>query len=90
VRIYDANVSLSRLVGGNRAFIESAIPHIACLMCQSMEEAIGGADIVVVAHRLPQSRQKVAGLLRPGQLVLDFGKNGFQTERVPAASEVFG
>ena len=34
LRIYDANVSLSRLIGANREYIESRLPHLAQLLAR--------------------------------------------------------
>ena len=53
VKICDNNVSLSRLIGGNKAFIEQVLPHIAGMMCDSMDEVVQGSDVVVVGHALP-------------------------------------
>ena len=71
VRIFDDDVSLSRLVGGNRAYIESVIPHLSGLMCASIEELIASSDVVVVARHLDGDRAKLLEPLGPGQLVLD-------------------
>src|SRR5262249_26076077 len=40
VRLYDANVSLARLVGSNREYIERQIPHISSLLCDTIEDVI--------------------------------------------------
>jgi GDP-mannose 6-dehydrogenase len=53
VRIYDENVSLARLQGANRAFIEREIPHISALMGDSMAEVIGDSDVIVIGNRDP-------------------------------------
>jgi len=74
LKILDDNVILSRLVGGNKAFIESVIPHIAALMCDSMEEVVKGSDAIVVTHALKDGGEKLTSLLRPDQLLIDLVK----------------
>ena len=40
LRIYDANVSLSRLIGANREYIETRLPHLAHLLADSVDEVL--------------------------------------------------
>jgi GDP-mannose 6-dehydrogenase len=48
--IHDSAVSLARLVGTNRAFLEGTLPHINRLLRESVDEAVAGADVVVIGH----------------------------------------
>lgn len=50
VRIYDANVQISRLFGANRQYIEKEVPHIEKLMSPTLSELIAFADVLVVGH----------------------------------------
>jgi len=50
IRIFDDQVQLSRLMGANKSFLESELPHIASLMCDSMEQLISGSDVIVITH----------------------------------------
>ncbi len=50
VRILDRNVSIARLVGANRRYIEEEIPHIASLMCEDVQTLLAHADILVVSN----------------------------------------
>jgi len=50
VRVLDRNVSLARLVGANRRYIEEQIPHIASLMCDSLETLLGHAEVLVLGN----------------------------------------
>ena len=86
VRIYDNNVSLSRLIGGNKAFIELVLPHIACMVSGSLEEVVQGADVIVVSHALKDGGAKLATLLKPHQLVVDLVKVA-SAKSYPAAYE---
>ena len=70
VKIYDANVSLARLFGGNKEYIEREIPHIDRLMCSNIAEVMEHAEVLVVGNRSEEFRQAMQQL-RPGQRVLD-------------------
>ncbi|MGD8813302.1 MAG: UDP-glucose/GDP-mannose dehydrogenase family protein [Anaerolineales bacterium] len=70
VKVYDRNVSLARLHGTNRAFIEREIPHIASLMCESAEEVIDSSDVIVIGHRTPEFLHAL-NHARPGQVIVD-------------------
>ena len=51
IGIYDPNVSLSRLVGANRRFIEEHIPHLSTLLVDTSEQLVAQSDVLVVGHR---------------------------------------
>jgi GDP-mannose 6-dehydrogenase len=48
LRIYDANVSISRLMGANRDYIESRLPHLGDLLTDSVEDVLAHAEVCVV------------------------------------------
>jgi len=62
VAIYDREVSLARLYGSNKAYIEQTIPHISCLMKQSIESTLEGAEVIVVAKRSPEFQEAIERL----------------------------
>lgn len=70
IKIYDKNVSLARLVGSNKRFIESALPHLAELLCPSVEEILRDSEIIIIANRDPDF-ERVPELARPEQIVFD-------------------
>lgn len=74
--IYDADVSLSRLIGANKQYIEDAIPHLGDLLTTSAEDAIDGADIVIVGQPLAPVWDALYAKSRPDQLVIDLVGNG--------------
>ena len=71
LRIYDPDVSLSRLMGANRRYIEQTIPHIASLMCRSVDEMLEPSEIVVVGPQRRDSLERVCELARPEQRIID-------------------
>jgi GDP-mannose 6-dehydrogenase len=68
--IYDRDVSLARLFGSNKAYIEEEIPHIAKLMRGSIDEVLEAANTIVIGNRSEEFRQ-IESRLRPGQTVID-------------------
>jgi GDP-mannose 6-dehydrogenase len=78
--IYDRNVSLARLVGANKQYINEQIPHLSRHLCESVDEVIEFADVIVVGNAAPEfveavmrcrADQTVIDLVR---LPLDFSK----------------
>lgn len=70
LRIYDRNVSLARLVGANKEYINTQIPHLSSLLCDSVEEVIDASEVIVVGNAAPEFSAAVART-RPDQIVLD-------------------
>ena len=68
--IYDRDVSLARLFGSNKAYIEEEIPHIAKLMRGTIDEVLESANTIVIGNRSEEFRQ-IESRLRPGQTVID-------------------
>lgn len=51
LKIYDKNISMAKLVGANKEYIEREIPHISSLLCDSIEEVMDNSDIVVIGNK---------------------------------------
>ena len=60
LKIHDPAVSLARLHGANRAFLEQRIPHISRLLCEDLDEAAADAEVVVVGHRITDPARESA------------------------------
>jgi GDP-mannose 6-dehydrogenase len=67
---YDENVSLARLVGSNRAYIEHVLPHIGRLMADSIAAVADHAEVIVVGNFHPDFAPAL-GRLRADQVVID-------------------
>jgi GDP-mannose 6-dehydrogenase len=78
VKIYDRHVSLARLMGANKEYIEKEIPHISRLMCGSVEELTEASDVIVISNRDPDFAEAVARA-RTGQVVVDLVRVGEET-----------
>lgn len=70
LRILDRNVSVARLTGANRRYIEGEIPHIASLLCDSVEQLVEGAEVLVIGGATLEAEQAVAAA-SPECVVLD-------------------
>jgi GDP-mannose 6-dehydrogenase len=68
--VYDRDVSLARLFGANKQYIEQEIPHISQLMRPSLDEVLDASDVVVVGNKSEEFRQ-VEGRLRGDQVLID-------------------
>jgi GDP-mannose 6-dehydrogenase len=53
LRIHDAHVSLSRLLGANREYVETRLPHLSRLLADSVEEVLDHAEVCLVGTRDP-------------------------------------
>src|SRR5262249_6443260 len=70
LRIYDRNVSLARLVGANKEYIEQQIPHLSSLLCPTIDDVIDRSDVVVVGNRSPEFAEALTRC-REDQIVID-------------------
>ncbi len=70
VRVYDEHVRPDRLIGANKTYLNRELPHIASLMCSSVEEVVAMAEVVVIANGTAAFRQ-VPALLRADQILID-------------------
>ena len=83
LRIFDKNVLLSRLVGANKEYIEHRIPHLSSLLCDTMDEVLAHADVLVVGNKAPEFTEAVQRS-RAGQIVIDLVRLPVDTARVHA------
>jgi GDP-mannose 6-dehydrogenase len=70
ITIYDREVSLARLHGSNKSYIDHTIPHISRLMKTSLEDALDGSEVVVVGKRSPEF-EEILGHVNSGRFVVD-------------------
>ena len=68
--IYDRDVSLARLVGANKEYIEREIPHISKLMRDTINGVLTDSDIVIIGNAAEEFRE-VADRLRVDQQLID-------------------
>jgi GDP-mannose 6-dehydrogenase len=68
--IYDKNVSLARLVGANKEYIERQIPHLSSLLCDTIDEVIDRSEVIVVGNQSPEFAQALTRA-RADQIIID-------------------
>jgi len=70
VRIYDRNVLIARLTGSNKDYIEKQIPHLSRLLCESVDDVLNEADVIVIGNAAPEFGEALIRC-RPDQTILD-------------------
>jgi len=82
--IWDRDVSLGRLMGSNRQFIEEVIPHIGSLLATELEHVVNAAEVIIIGTT-SIDKETLAGVLHPEQFVIDLVnfKKPFRTGGLP-------
>jgi GDP-mannose 6-dehydrogenase len=84
VRVWDRDVSLGRLAGSNRQYIEEVIPHIGSLLSADLEEVVRSGEVVVIATKV--AKEQLAQCLGADQVVIDLTNLASASRPVTAAS----
>jgi GDP-mannose 6-dehydrogenase len=83
LRIYDKNVSIARLVGANKEYINTQIPHLSSLLCETIDEVLERSDVLVVGNAAPEFAEALKRT-RPDQLIVDLVRVDTDRESIPA------
>lgn len=70
VKIYDANVVLSRLIGANRAYIRRQLPHVGDLLTDDIDSVLEHGEVLIVGSREPAIAD-VIDRAKSDQLIID-------------------
>jgi GDP-mannose 6-dehydrogenase len=81
VAVYDRNVSLANLQGANRAYIEQEIPHIASLMCDTIEDVLAVSEVIIIGNGAAEFRQALTEA-KPEQIIIDLVRIAPDTDQV--------
>jgi len=71
VRIYDRSVSIARLVGANKEYIERGIPHISSLMSERLADVVAHGDVLVIGNKDEEFTSVARSSDAASKLVLD-------------------
>lgn len=69
LKIYDENVNLQRITGGNKEYIEHRIPYLIKFLEDSLEKVLQDSEVLVIGLKY----RKLKGLLKKtkGKIVID-------------------
>lgn len=70
VQVWDRDVSIGRLTGSNRQYIQEEIPHIGARLSTQLEDVITQAEVVVVGTDALDN-ETLQAAIRADQLVID-------------------
>jgi GDP-mannose 6-dehydrogenase len=82
--IYDKNVSLARLVGANKEYINTQIPHLSALLCDTVDEVLETSEVLVVGNGSPEFADALKRT-RPDHVVVDLFRAKVNRAEIPAA-----
>ncbi len=74
VKILDRHVSMARIMGANRRYIEEEIPHIASVLCTEYDELLNHAQVLVVGNDGEDTRQ-VLEIASPQLTIVDLTRS---------------
>ncbi|HEY7789172.1 MAG TPA: nucleotide sugar dehydrogenase [Vicinamibacterales bacterium] len=78
VKVLDQNVSIARLIGTNRRYIEEQIPHVASLMCDTVEQLLEHAEVLICGSACEDMLKALEGA-GPHQQVIDLTRGQIRT-----------
>jgi GDP-mannose 6-dehydrogenase len=81
--IYDRNVSIARLVGANKDYINTQIPHLSSLLCDTIDEVLDRSDVIVVGNGAAEFSEALKRT-RKDQIVLDLVRIKADRSDIPA------
>ena len=84
VKIYDKYVSVAKLMGANKEYIEKEIPHISSLICASARDLIRDSDVIVVGNVGSDFKETLLSEARAGQVVIDLVRILGSSDRIQA------
>jgi GDP-mannose 6-dehydrogenase len=71
LRIFDPEVRLSRLLGANRSYIDTHIPHLGSLLCDDIDAMIEPSEVILVGLQQSALDAALQARVRPDHHVID-------------------
>lgn len=63
ITIYDKEVSMAKIFGSNRRYIEKVIPHVSSLMKNSPAEALAGSEVVILGSKSAEVEEALSKVM---------------------------
>jgi len=70
ISIYDKEVSLAKIIGSNKRYIRSTIPHISSLMKKTAKGVINNADVIVVGKKNKEF-EDIVSTIENNKIIID-------------------
>ena len=70
IKIYDKEVSLAKIFGANKDYIEKTIPHISSLMTKEITELIQSCEVIIVGNKTDEFARTLSKI-DSGKTILD-------------------
>jgi GDP-mannose 6-dehydrogenase len=77
--IYDEEVSIARIFGANKQYIETVIPHISTLMKNNLEEVIQTSDVIVFGNKCEIDKE-IFRKIKTDKYIIDLARINLHTE----------
>ncbi len=70
IKLYDKNVSMARLIGANKEYINHRIPHISSLLVESIDDLLAHSEVLVIGNN-DKEFVRIVEESKPDQIVFD-------------------
>jgi GDP-mannose 6-dehydrogenase len=80
IRILDKSVSIAKLVGANKRYIEAEIPHISSLLCEDVQTLVEHAEVLVVGSPTEHAQRAMA-TAKKDTVVIDLTRTATRSAR---------
>jgi GDP-mannose 6-dehydrogenase len=74
LRVFDRDVMVSQVFGRNREYIDRTVPHIASLVCETLDELVTGSELIVVGKKFSDLESVLAQHPTEDQQLLDLAR----------------
>lgn len=73
LKLYDRNVSIAKLMGANKEYINNHVPHISSLMVDSLDDLLADREVIVIGNK-DEEFKRLFSDSRDDQIIFDLVK----------------